>query len=166
MRRRYTTQQFAQSVDLIRSHLNEPSITTDLIVGFPGEDEFFFNQTLGFIEHIQFSDMHVFPYSRRPGTSAYYYKDSIDSQTKKARTKLVLNLAQQQFNDFRQSQISTIRPVLWESRGKGSSSSVWSGLTNNYIRTYTENPSDLTNQITDTNLLGLGPKGMIGEVKR
>ena len=165
MRRRYTTQQFAQSVDLIRSHLNEPSITTDLIVGFPGEDEFFFNQTLGFIEHIQFSDMHVFPYSRRPGTSAYYYKDSIDSQTKKARTKLVLNLAQQQFNDFRQSQISTIRPVLWESRGKGSSSSVWSGLTNNYIRIYTENPSDLTNQITDTNLLGLGPKGMIGEIK-
>lgn len=165
MRRRYTTQQFAQSVDLIRSRIKNPGITTDLILGFPGEDEFLFGQTLEFIQHIQFSDMHVFPYSRRPGTSAYYYEGSIEAETKKTRTKLVLNIAEQQFNNFRHRQIGTIRPVLWESRGTGSKSNIWSGLTDNYIRIYTENSWNLKNQITDTNVLGFGPKGLMGLVE-
>ena len=165
MRRKYTTQLYAQSVDLIRSRVKNPGITTDLILGFPGEDESLFCQTLEFIQHIQFSDMHVFPYSRRPGTTAYYYENCIDTHTKKTRTKLVLNIAEQQFNDFRQRQIGTVRPVLWESRGKNSTSNVWSGLTDNYIRIYSENPSDLKNHITNTRLLVFGAKGLIGRVE-
>ena len=165
MRRKYTTQLYAQSVDLIRSRVKNPGITTDLILGFPGEDESLFCQTLEFIQHIQFSDMHVFPYSRRPGTTAYYYENCIDADTKKTRTKLVLNIAEQQFNDFRQRQIGTVRPVLWESKVKDSESNVWSGLTDNYIRIYSENATDLKNHITNTRLLGFGPKGLIGQVE-
>ena len=165
MRRRYTTQLYAQSVDLIRSRIKSPGITTDLILGFPGENESLFSQTLEFIKQIQFSDMHVFPYSRRPGTTAYYYENNTDAHTRKTRTKLVLNIAEQQFNDFRERQIGTVRPVLWESKGKDSASNVWSGLTDNYIRIYSENPSDLKNHITDTSLLGFGPKGLIGRVE-
>ena len=165
MRRRYTTQLYAQSVDLIRSRIKSPGITTDLILGFPGEDESSFSQTLEFIKHIQFSDMHVFPYSRRPGTTAYYYENNTAAHTRKTRTKLVLNIAEQQFNDFRERQIGTVRPVLWESKGQDSASNVWSGLTDNYIRIYSENPSDLKNHITATSLLGFGPKGLIGRVE-
>ena len=165
MRRKYTTQLYAQSVDLIRSRVKNPGITTDLILGFPGEDESLFCQTLEFIQHIQFSDMHLFPYSRRPGTTAYYYENCIDTHTKKTRTKLVLNIAEQQFNDFRQRQIGTVRPVLWESKVKDSESDVWSGLTDNYIRIYSENATDLKNHITNTRLLGFGPKGLIGQVE-
>ena len=165
MRRKYTTQLYAQSVDLIRSRVKNPGITTDLILGFPGEDDSLFCQTLEFIQHIQFSDMHVFPYSRRPGTTAYYYENCIDTHTKKTRTKLVLNIAEQQFNDFRQRQIGTVRPVLWESKVKDSESNVWSGLTDNYIRIYSENATDLKNHITNTRLLGFGPKGLIGQVE-
>ena len=165
MRRKYTTQLYAQSVDPIRSRVKNPGITTDLILGFPGEDESLFCQTLEFIQHIQFSDMHVFPYSRRPGTTAYYYENCIDAHTKKTRTKLVLNIAEQQFNDFRQRQIGTVRPVLWESKVKDSESNVWSGLTDNYIRIYSENATDLKNHITNTRLLGFGPKGLIGQVE-
>ena len=165
MRRKYTTQLYEQSVDLIRSRVKNPGITTDLILGFPGENESLFSQTLEFIKQIQFSDMHVFPYSRRPGTTAYYYENNTDAHTRKTRTKLVLNIAEQQFNDFRQRQIGTVRPVLWESKVKDSESNVWSGLTDNYIRIYSENATDLKNHITNTRLLGFGPKGLIGQVE-
>ena len=166
MRRRYTTKQFSQSVNLIRSHLQDPGITTDLIVGFPEENEAEFNQTLEFIQSTKFSDIHIFPYSRRPGTTAYHYGSFIDPQTKKTRANLALKIAQQQHNDFRQSQIGTIRPVLWETITQARGTNIWSGLTDNYIRIYNESQLDLKNQITHTNLVGLGPKGMIGELDR
>ena len=166
MRRRYTTKQFSQSVNLIRSHLQDPGITTDLIVGFPEEDEAEFNQTLEFIQSTKFSDIHVFPYSRRPGTTAYHYGSFLEPQTKKTRANLALKIAQQQHNDFRQSQIGTTRPVLWETTTQGRGTNIWSGLTDNYIRIYNESQLDLKNQITHTNLVRLGPKGMIGELDR
>ena len=166
MRRRYTTEQFSQSVNLVRSHLQDPGITTDLIVGFPEEDEAEFNQTLKFIQSTKFSDIHIFPYSRRPGTTAYHYGSFIEPRTKKTRANLALQIAQQQHNDFRQSQIGTIRPVLWETTTQDRGTNIWSGLTDNYIRIYNESQLDLKNQITHTNLVRLGPKGMIGELDR
>ena len=164
MRRRYTTKQFSESVNLIRSQIKNPGITTDLIVGFPKEDEYSFNQTLEFIQSTQFSDIHIFPYSRRPGTTAYHYENSIEPQTKKARANLVLKIAQHQHNDFRQRQIGTTRPVLWETTTDEPGATTWSGLTDNYIRIYNDSQLDLKNQITNTNLVKLGSRGMIGEL--
>ena len=165
MRRKYTTQQFLESVQLIRSYIPNPGITTDLIIGFPGEDDFCFAHTMEFIQSIQFSDMHIFPYSKRPGTTAFYSDDYLEPQTKKTRTNLALDLARRQYKDFRHAQVGTTRPVLWESSVNHLDSTIWSGLTDNYVRIYSESQLNLKNQITNTNLLGLGDKGMIGRVE-
>ncbi len=147
MRRRYDTAQFARSVELIRRKIPNVGLTTDLIVGFPGEGESEFQESRAFSQRLGFSDMHVFPYSPRPGTSATYLQDQLEAAVKKARVAAMLEVAQRGFAAFRHQQLGHTRPVLWESVRKGDGPWVWSGLTDNYIRVYTNRRQDLQNVI-------------------
>lgn len=161
MRRRYDTAKFADTVGLIREAIPDAGITADLIVGFPGEGDSQFEESLAFVEGMRFSDLHVFPYSRRPGTSAVYLEGHLTEAEKKERVKRALKLARRSFQDFRSGQLGTTRPVLWEGSRQSDAGSTLSGLTDNYIRVecaVEDSPGHierLANSITPARLLEL-----------
>ena len=155
MRRRYTVAQFAHTTELIRRIIPDAGITADLIVGFPGEGDAEFQESRAFVQSMEFSDMHIFPFSARPGTSANYFRDKVQAAVKKQRTAEMLGLAKKGFQRFRERQLGLTRPVLWESMRQVAGAPAWSGLTDSYIRVYTNSPEDLYNQIVPAQLLEL-----------
>jgi threonylcarbamoyladenosine tRNA methylthiotransferase MtaB len=155
MRRRYDTDRFARAVDLVRRAVPDAGITTDLIVGFPGEGDSEFQESHRFAKSMQFSDMHIFPYSSRPGTSAAYLAGNVPDPAKKARTAEMLGVAAEGFGAFRRQQLGKTRPVLWETARKDGPIPVWSGLTDNYVRVSIEDRRDLRNLIAPARLVDL-----------
>ena len=148
MRRRYTTGLFAEKVGLVRRSVSGCCVTADLIAGFPGETETEFQESLSFARSMEFSDMHIFPYSPRPGTSAVYLSGDVPQPVKKERTSQLLAMAKEGFESFRNQQLGKTVPVLWESSAKHEGGTKWRGLTDNYIRVHTSNWDDLGNTIT------------------
>ena len=112
MRRRYTTGLFAEKVDLVRNTVPGSGVTADLIAGFPGETEAEFQESLAFATSMAFSDMHIFPYSPRPGTSAVYLSGPVSQPVKKARTTQLLAMAKEGFEAFRSYQLGQTHPIL------------------------------------------------------
>ena len=161
MRRRYDTAQFAASVEWVRRMYPDAGITTDIIVGFPGETAADFAASLDFAAAMQFSDIHAFPYSFRPGTSAAYFGNQVPEPEKRARMGEMLALSADSAFRFRESQLGAVRPVLWEqtSGGKG----IWSGLTDNYLRVRAASDASLANRITDARLMELDGDWVMGE---
>ena len=164
MRRRYTTAQFAATLELIRNRMPDAGITTDVIAGFPGEGDAEFQESRDFAARMAFSDMHVFPFSPRPGTSASYLEDTTSPQVKKERTAEMLDLASRTAAEFRHSQLGNIRPVLWESSTRNGTDPVWQGLTDNYIRVKTSTGRDLRDRITLARLVALDGETVSVEV--
>ena len=164
MRRRYDTEVFGQSVRMIREFICDPGITTDLIVGFPGEGEAEFSQSREFAAGIGFSDIHIFPYSRRPGTSAHHFNGQVDAVDKRSRVSQMLDIASRAYQEFRRKQLGQTRPVLWESCRETGCTRTWSGLTDNYIRVYAVTPQCLQNTITPARITAVNRRGVASEV--
>ena len=129
MNRKYDTKYYLDKINLIRSIRPNISITTDLIVGFPNEDDNLFNETINFLNKIKFSKIHVFPYSRRKGTKADLMDNQIDEQTKHKRVKEVLKLSEELEIEYMNKFINTDVLVLIEKFENG----IISGHTENYI---------------------------------
>ena len=161
MRRRYDTAQFAASVDLVRGMYPDAGITTDIIVGFPGETDADFGVSLDFAAAMRFSDVHAFPYSSRPGTSAAHFSEQVAEPEKRMRMGEMLALSAESRHAFREGQLGAVRPVLWERSGTGG---LWSGLTDNYVRVRTSNDAVLSNRITNARLTGLQDDWVLSEV--
>ena len=155
MHRRYNTSQFAETVELVRGRYPDAGITTDLIVGFPGEGDGEYQESRRFALSMEFSDMHIFPYSTRPGTSAAYLQGKTAESVKRERAADMINAAKEGFQKFRLGQLGRTRPVLWESKRTPGSTPVWSGLTDNYIRVSAPDRRNLRNVITQGQLLEL-----------
>ena len=155
MRRRYNTTQFADTVELIRSKILDAGVTTDIIVGFPGEGAREFAESYTFAESMNFSDMHVFPYSIRPGTTAAHLCNHVDDGIKKERTGEMLELATMKMRQFRLGSLQQVRPVLWNINRIGEPSEEWVGLTDNYLQVRTQQTDDLANTITKVRLTSL-----------
>ena len=164
MRRRYDTARFAATVELVRKRIPNAGITTDVIVGFPGEGVREFAESYSFAASMNFSNLHVFPYSIRPGTSAAHLSGQVDDLKKRERTAEMLELAASAAREFRRRALGQTRPVLWEPAKRQDSSGVWSGLTDNYLRVGTQSSRDLGNIITDTRLTALDEDRVTGEV--
>ena len=157
MRIKYTTKQFADVVSFIRKKLPESSITTDLIVGFPGEKEVDHENTKKLLSKLEISDIHVFPYSVRPGTSAYYLQDKVHSSTITNRAKDIRDISLKLRQNHLRSLINTEQNILWEKK------SPYSGYTQNYsyfkLASKSE-PSEKISQVliksidNDNNLIG------------
>jgi threonylcarbamoyladenosine tRNA methylthiotransferase MtaB len=147
MRRRYDTARFAKTAGLIRQSVPDAAITTDIIVGFPGEGEAEVRESFRFADSIGFSDMHVFPYSVRPGTSAAYLKDQVPVAVKGDRVREMLAMSRRNFLAFRQQQSGRVRPVLWQSSTSRHGETCWNGLTDNYVRVSTISEQNLGNTI-------------------
>ena len=153
MRRRYTASQYSDAVERVRHSVEGVSITADVIVGFPGEDEGNFRESLRTVQDMDFASMHVFPYSVRPGTSAAFMGPQVDEKLKRERMGEMLSVAREQGSAFRQSSLGTIRHVLWERAEVQGGRLHYIGLTDNYLRVYTENDVPLLNRITPARLL-------------
>ena len=155
MRRRYDRAHFARTVEMIRRRLPDAGITTDLMVGFPGEGDAEYQESRGFVRSMRFSDMHIFPFSPRPGTTAAYLSGRVPEPVKKARAAEMARVAEEGFTAFRLGQLGRTQPVLWESARHTGPAPVWSGLTDNYIRVSAQDRRDLRNVVTEAQLLEL-----------
>ncbi|MBM3949236.1 MAG: tRNA (N(6)-L-threonylcarbamoyladenosine(37)-C(2))-methylthiotransferase MtaB [SAR202 cluster bacterium] len=152
MRRRYTARQYADAVSRVRAGLPYASITADVICGFPGETDGLFEETLALCREVGFADLHVFPFSARPGTSAVHFDGHVDADAKAMRVAALMALAQQQAADFRDGLLGQTRPVLWEERERGEHG-LWSGLTDNYVRVVCDSGVPLSNRLTAARLV-------------
>jgi len=148
MKRRYTTTDYQRAVDLIRAAVPGAAVTTDVIVGFPGETETEFEESYNFCKQMNFARIHVFSYSPRPGTTAATMPHQVDDKTKRERSRRMLALGRACVRNFRKKFLGKTMLVLWEKETDG----VWSGLTDNYIRAFTKSDKDLTNQILPVEL--------------
>jgi threonylcarbamoyladenosine tRNA methylthiotransferase MtaB len=144
MKRRYSVSEYQKAVSLVRHLLPDAAITTDVIIGFPGETTEEFRESYEMCRDLEFARIHVFPYSPRPGTAAAQLSGKVSEKVKKERSQQMLALARESARNFKQRFIGQTRPVLWE---RQDSKGAWSGLTDNYIPVWTESSDDLTNQI-------------------
>lgn len=162
MNRRYTIAEYRYAVELIRKIVPDAAITTDVIVGFPGETDAEFKATLDFCREMQFARSHVFPFSPRPGTTAATMPHQISDVVKKERSNRMLALSRESVKVFQQHYIGQTLDVLWEQRSQG----VWSGLTGNYIKVYARSNKALTNLILPAKLDKLYRDGVWGEIAK
>jgi len=160
MRRRYTKAQFRDAVERLRDAQPDVAITTDVIVGFPGETGDEFAECLAFCREMAFAGIHVFPYSRREHTGAALMKDDVSDATKKERVHRLIELSETMADAYRRRFVGTTMPVLWETQRAG----VWEGLTDTYIRVHAECDADLTNRTTPARLIETEAAGLRGEV--
>ena len=112
MNRHYTAEEFKEKVEILRDVFDNPAITTDVIVGFPGETEEEFETTYKFLEDISFYEMHVFKYSKRQGTVAAARKDQVDDRLKTERSNRLLEMEQKQSAAYRKSYLGKPLPTL------------------------------------------------------
>jgi len=164
MGRRYTTAYYASLVEEARSRIPDIAITTDVMVGFPGETEEEFRQSLRFIEEMEFARIHVFTYSARPGTPAARMKGHVPARIKKRRARMVSEIGQRSEEAFRRRFLGRTMEVLWEKPSRRGDVYLCSGLTDNYIRVFAPSPTPLTNLITPVRLLKLKDRGVEGEI--
>ena len=151
MNRHYTTQQYKEAVDLIREYYPDAGITTDIITGFPGETEEEFEETVRFAQEIQFSRIHVFPYSRRPGTRADRLADQLSHAVKDERARRLISAAQELQEAYEQKLIGNPCEILVEevfsapsgSTERGREAVYLAGYTPEYVRITAETDMDL-----------------------
>jgi threonylcarbamoyladenosine tRNA methylthiotransferase MtaB len=160
MRRNTSQAEFACLVDSARAQIPGLALSTDLIVGFPGEDENEFDQSYNFTAAMDFMKIHVFPFSPREGTPAARMKGRIDKPTAKARLHRIQALSDVGLARFQQAHIGQTLVVVWEHIRGASEEGFWhSGLTDNYIRVETKHPVIHSNCITPALLTQCLPNG-------
>ena len=164
MGRKYTTQQFAQLVGAIRERIPAASITTDVIVGFPGESDKEFEASLAFAEEMRFSRLHVFKYSPRPGTPAAML-DPIPPPVAQARSDALIALGRRLSLDFHSQFIGADVEVLCESARESDGGRLWSGLTDNYLRVSALAEGNLANTLVTVRCLAADETGLRGEMR-
>jgi threonylcarbamoyladenosine tRNA methylthiotransferase MtaB len=161
MGRRVTGQAFGRLVEAARAAIPGLAVTTDVIAGFPGEDEAAFRASYDFVAEMAFARLHVFPYSPRPGTAAACLPGCVPHKTRDARARAMRELGAQQALRFRRQFVGREMPVLWEQRRRDG---LWTGLTDNYLRVVTRAEDNLRNRLTATRLLAAQNGHLVGEV--
>ncbi len=164
MNRRYTAEEFYQGVKILRKYYQQPAITTDVIVGFPGETNQEFQATKEFLEKIEFYEMHVFKYSRRKGTVADSLENQIDGNTKSHRSEILIQLDHQLSKEFRNQHLNNIVTVLLEEKVIVDNKEYYIGFTDTYIKVGipVENHSNLgLNQLIQVKIIDVNQKDMV-----
>ncbi|MGB6872534.1 MAG: tRNA (N(6)-L-threonylcarbamoyladenosine(37)-C(2))-methylthiotransferase MtaB [Dehalococcoidia bacterium] len=163
MRRSYSLYQYQRTVNLIKEMIPEVAITTDIMVGFPGESAEEFEQSYSFCQQAGFANIHVFPFSPRPETAAARMPEQIKDKVKAERNQRMLGLSRSSQHRFCEQFLGQTMPVLWE-KETGPGSGIYSGLTSNYIRVFTRSEKSLSNEITPVKLVEFHNQGIWGEV--
>lgn len=155
MNRKYTTKEYERGCELLRKYFVHPAITTDVIVGFPGETEEEFEQTKAYLEHIYFYEMHIFKYSKRKGTRAAVMPDQIDEQIKAARSEKLIALGHDMSKEFRKFYIGKNEEVLFEEKAVIGDKEYFVGYTKEYVKVAKETDENLENQIVSGRISGM-----------
>lgn len=143
MNRRYTSAEYEEIVNAIRKHFPDAAVTTDIMVGFPGETEEEFSKSASFADKMKFADMHIFQYSVRPGTPAAKYKNQISPQVKEQRSKVLERIRNKNTADFLLGFVGKTMEVLFERCIKGEND-IYEGKTTNYINVHVKSDEDLS----------------------
>ena len=159
MKRKYDTARYYQSVELLRKFFLECAVTTDMIVAFPGETEEEFAESLVFIRKCAFADMHIFPYSRRPGTPADKMPGQHNNATKETRSRAAIALAEEMSRAYRESFVGRTLEVLFEER----EGEFYTGHAPNYIKVYARG-ENLHNEIRTVTVLEVYRDGVLAEL--
>jgi threonylcarbamoyladenosine tRNA methylthiotransferase MtaB len=155
MNRKYTTKEYERGCELLRKYFVHPAITTDVIVGFPGETEEEFEQTKAYLEHIHFYEMHIFKYSKRKGTRAAVMPDQIDEQIKASRSEKLIALGHDMSKEFRKFYIGKNEEVLFEEKAVIGDKEYFVGYTKEYVKVAKETAENLENQIVSGRISGM-----------
>ncbi len=163
MKRQYSLADYIKAVSFIRKAVPAVAITTDIMVGFPGESAAEHEESYRFYRDIGFAAIHVFTYSPRPGTAAAEMKGQVNDKLKKERSLRMLALSKESSRSFQERFLGRTMPVLWETEVH-QGSSLYSGLTGNYIRVFAESPQQISNTILPAKLTKTYQDGSWGEV--
>lgn len=162
MNRKYDTEKYRQAAALLRKYLPDVAITTDIIVGFPGETEEDYQASRAFAEEIGFSKIHVFPYSPKKGTPAAARKDQLQNAVKQERSHDLITVSDRMTDAFLQKHVGKVMPVLFE---RCIGDDVYEGHTTNYMKVHARSTKDLSNVIADTKILSVAEEMAFGEVE-
>jgi len=162
MRRSYSTADYERAVTMARELIPQLAVTTDVMVGFPGESDEEFETSYRFCERIGFAGLHIFPYSARPGTVAARMAHNVQQETKKKRSQRMLHLARKSAQSFRRRFLSRSLAVLWEEEKRDG---IWSGLSDNYIRVFSKSEEQLRNRLLSVRLTREHGSGLWGSVE-
>ena len=143
MNRKYTTKEFREVAKRLRSYFKDANLTTDVIVGFPGETNEEFTKTYEFLKEIKFYKMHVFKYSPREGTPASKMQNQIDGKTKEERSQKLIELSDKNQEEYNKKYFSEPQEVLFEELKDG----IWTGYTTNYVKVSYKSDENLENKI-------------------
>ena len=160
MNRRYTTEEFENIVKILRNAYKDVNLTTDIIVGFPGETEEEFNKTYEFLKNIKFYKMHVFKYSPRKGTKAAVMKNQVPGNTKEERSKKLIELSNKNEFEYNSEYIGKEVEVLFEEEKIG----IYKGHTQNYIMVYCESEEKLDNKIKNVKCKKVDDDHILAEI--
>ena len=158
MKRKYDTARYYESVELLRKFFPECAVTTDMIVAFPGETEEEFAESLAFIRKCAFADMHIFPYSRRPGTPADKMPGQHNNATKEARSRAAIALAEEMSKAYREGFVGRTLEVLFEEQ----EGEFYTGHAPNYIKVYARG-ENLHNEIRTVTVLEVYRDGVLAQ---
>jgi len=161
MNRKYTAQRYSEAVEILRKHMSDVALTTDIIVGFPGETDEDFEESYAFAEKTGFAKIHVFPYSPKRGTPAAARKDQVSPQKKEERSARLMALSDKMAESFIKGFVGRKMPVLFEqSHEEGS----FEGHTSNYINVTVKTDKNIKNMIIDTLITDCEGERAIGNI--
>jgi len=163
MKRSYSLDQYRKTIDLIKEKIPQVAITTDVMVGFPGETDEEYEQTYSFCQQAGFANIHVFPFSDRPETAAARMPKQIKDKVKQERNQRMLELSRSCRRRFCEHFLGQITPALWEQETRPGSG-IYSGLTGNYIRVFAHSRKPLSNETTPAKLVEFHNQGIWGEI--
>ena len=159
MKRKYDTARYYESVSLLKEYFPGCAVTTDMIVAFPGETEEEFTESLAFIKKCGFADMHIFPYSRRPGTPADKMPGQHNNATKEERSRAAIAVAEEMSRAYREALIGTTQAVLFEE----TDGEVYTGHAMNYVKVYAKGDG-LHNEIRNVTVTAVHKDGVMGKI--
>ena len=160
MNRRYDTEKYMDSVNLLRKYMPDCGITTDIIVGFPGETEEDFAQSCEFAKKVNFSKIHVFPYSPKKGTPAAAMKNQIPAEIKSKRANELIKISDEMEDEFIKKHIGKVIDILFEKSENG----YFEGHTSNYIHVKAQSKNNIRNMILPVKIISDDNKMAIGEI--
>ena len=154
MNRRYDTAEYEAGCDLLRKYFTHPAITTDVIVGFPGETEEEFKITEEYLKKIHFYEMHIFKYSVREGTKAAVMPDQVPEQKKTERSNILLSLEKKMSEEFRNYYVGKEKTALLEEELVVDGKTYFTGYTKEYVKVAFETEENMTNQFVTGKIKG------------
>ena len=162
MNRHYTTAEYREIVENLRKAFPNCAITTDIMVGFAGETEEEFQASLAFAQEIAFAKVHVFAYSRRPGTRAYDMPDQVSNRVKEERSRKMIQVTRATQQAFLQEQVGRVEEVLFEQQKERG---LWEGYTRNYTHVLMPSGKDLSGQLIQTRLVQVQGESCVAKVE-